>query len=397
MKVLQINTVVNSGSTGRIAEEIGELLLQNNHESLIAYGRGKGKSSSKLLKIGNKFDQYKHGLSTLLFDKHGLSSITSTRKAINEIESFKPDIIHLHNIHGYYLNYKELFDYIKSKSKPIVWTFHDAWPITGHCSYFDSVGCEKWKTHCNNCPITNHYPKSLSDRSFKNFEDKLGSYGNYDLHIVTPSKWLKTIVESSFLKNNKIIKIHNGIDIDKFKILNLKRTEQKIILGVASTWDKRKGLKDFIELSKQLNKNYSIVLIGLSKKQIKGLPNNIKGIERTESIDDLVNWYNKASFFINPTYVDNFPTTNIEALACGTPIITYDTGGSAEAIKNESEVGYVVEKGNVSRIAEIIENFSYSEDVGLKCRDSAIKHFNKIERYLDYINLYHSILKKKEI
>jgi glycosyltransferase involved in cell wall biosynthesis len=388
MRILQINTVANSGSTGRIAEEIGNVLLENGHESYIAFGRGNRPSKSQLIKIGTQTDLYHHGLATLLFDKHGLASKNATKKFIQSIEKIKPDAIGLHNIHGYYLNYPLLFQYIKEKKIPVVWTFHDCWPFTGHCSYFESVGCEKWKTHCQKCPLTGNYPKAIKDRSFDNFEDKKNAFsGVQKLKIITPSKWLAGLVKESFLKDYPVEVIHNGIDLNVFKPIKLPHPKkEKIVLGVASTWDVRKGLQDFINLRKELPSTYKIVLIGLNKKQIDGLPEGIVGIERTENVEELVEWYNKASVFVNPTYVDNFPTTNIEALACGTPVITYKTGGSPEAI--DESTGIVIEKGEINSLAENITKLSKNLAVIKACRERASLKFNAKDRYQDYLNLY---------
>jgi len=323
-----------------------------------------------------------------LFDKHGLGSTNATKAFVKKIDDIKPDAIGLHNIHGYYLNYKVLFQYIKAKQIPVLWTFHDCWPFTGHCSYFDSVNCQKWQTHCEKCPLTKSYPKALTDRSYENFEDKREAFNDVkNLKIVTPSKWLSKSVKKSFLKDYSVEVIHNGIDLYTFKPeKTIKKERKKIVLGVASTWDPRKGLDDFVELRKKIAEDYKIVLIGLSSKQVEGLPDGIKGIQRTENINELVGWYNKAAVFVNPTYVDNFPTTNIEALACGTPVITYDTGGSPEAICEET--GRVVKKGNIQALSEAIQRMEKSTDISNKCRERAVNHFNRESRYLDYLNLY---------
>jgi len=395
MRILQINTAVNSGSTGRIAEEIGKTLIKNAHDSYIAYGRGNRPSQSQLIKIGTQKDVYQHGLATLLQDKHGLASKKATKDFIKQIQEIKPDVIGLHNIHGYYLNYQILFDYIKQKQIPVIWTFHDCWPFTGHCTYFDSVDCKKWKTHCEKCPITKNYPKAFTDRSYQNFEDKRKAFnGLKNLKIITPSHWLGEVVKESFLKPYPVEVIHNGVDLEVFKPLdNVFTSKEKIVLGVASTWDKRKGLNDFIELRKKLPLDVKIVLIGLNAKQIKNLPKGITGIERTENVEELVEWYNKASVFVNPTYVDNFPTTNIEALASGTPVITYQTGGSPEAI--DSETGVVVEKGDVSGILKAIKSLDQKNQYKLskKCVERAESRFNKKYRYLDYLKIYEKMIK----
>lgn len=393
MKILQINTVVNSGSTGRIAEEIGLEIISQGHESFIAFGRGKRPSKSKLIKIGNTKDVYLHGVKTLLFDQHGLGSYKATTFLVKELDTINPDIIHLHNIHGYYLNYQVLFQYIKIKKISVVWTFHDCWPFTGHCTFFETVGCVKWKTHCEKCPLTSSYPRSFMDRSFNNFDDKKEAFLNVEnLTIVTPSNWLKNLVKQSFLKNYNIETINNGIDLQNFYPPKTKVNE-KIVLGVASTWSARKGLQDFIELRQLLAGNIKIVLIGLSNSQIKSLPENITGISKTENIEELAQWYQKATVFVNPTYSDNFPTTNLESLACGTPVITYKTGGSPESIN--SKIGAVVEQGDIRLLKDEIERFLDREDLQElmnECRSHAIKCFNKDERFKEYLSLYKRLL-----
>lgn len=389
MKILQINTVVNSGSTGRIAEEIGLEIISQGHESFIAFGRGERPSKSKLIKIGDKKDVYLHGVRTLLFDQHGLGSYNATTSLVKEIDAIKPDIIHLHNIHGYYLNYQVLFQFIKAVNIPLVWTFHDCWPFTGHCVHFEHVSCTKWLTHCEECPLSGKYPRSFVDRSFKNFDDKKEAFLNVEnLTIITPSNWLKNLVKQSFLKDYKVETINNGIDLQSFYPPKIKVNE-RIILGVASTWSNAKGLYDFIKLRKVLDDDIKIVLIGLSNSQIKSLPRNITGISRTENIEELTEWYQKASVFINPTYLDNFPSTNLEALACGTPVITYDTGGSPESIN--PKIGEVVKKGDIKALKKAIDRFLDQENLQElmnECRGHALKYFNKDERFKEYLNLY---------
>ncbi|WP_445718788.1 glycosyltransferase [Flavobacterium sp.] len=402
MRILQINTTVNSGSTGRIAEDIGKVLIAHEHESYIAYGRGNRPSKSKLLKIGTRFGVYWHGLLTLLTDRHGFGSKRATQKLIAEIEKLKPDAIGLHNIHGYYINIEILFNYIAQKNIPIIWTLHDCWAFTGHCTYFDSVSCEKWKTQCGKCPKTNMYPKSIElDNSFKNFNDKKRIFNQVqNLQIVTPSHWLKELVKESYLKH-PVTCIHNGIDLNQFR--PAKNTDylrekwqlqnKKIVLGVASIWDERKGLLDFNQLGLLLEDNYTILLIGLTQKQIDKLPENIIGISRTENTKELAIYYSMADVFVNPTYQDNFPTTNIEALACGTPVITYNTGGSPEAI--DAETGEIVEKGAIQLLKQAIEYWceNNSEDTSKKCRTRAENLFNKEDRYQEYLSIYEEILK----
>lgn len=336
MKILQINTSVNTGSTGRIAEEIGLTLLQQGHESHIAYGRGFRPSKSATIRIGKKADMYLHGLRTILLDDHGFGSAGATRQLIEKIREIKPDVIGLHNIHGYYLNIRVLFEFLKTTGIPVVWTLHDCWSFTGHCSYFDDIQCEKWKTHCAQCPKTRKYPSSLLvDNSIQNFDRKKALFtGLKDVHIVVPSDWLGGLVAESFLSGYPVKTIHNGVDTQIFRPLGdglrseLGLGNKRIVLGCASIWDKRKGLADLMELSRLLPEDHQVIAIGVTDKQIAAMPPGMMGVKRTESVEQLAAYYSMADVFVNPTYQDNFPTTNIEALACGTPVITYLTGGS---------------------------------------------------------------------
>lgn len=400
MKILQINTTVNSGSTGRIAEDIGLIASENGHESYIAYGRGDRPSKSKLIKVGTKLDTYFHGIKTIAFDRHGFGSKDATIQLIKKIESIKPDVIGLHNLHGYYLNIELLFNHLSKSNVPVLWTLFDCWAFTGHCTYFDDINCIKWLTQCSKCPKRKKYPASyFLDQSTRNFEDKKGLFNSLsNLHVVVHSQWLKDLVSQSFLKECKLHLIASGIDLDIFKpypSLHLrekhKLTNRKVLLGVANIWDGRKGLLDFIELSRLIDNSYTIVLIGLTSKQQKALPENIIAIERTENTRQLAEWYSLADIFVNPTYQDNFPTTNLEALACGTPVITYDTGGSPEAI--DEFTGSIVPKGNLEELHAGIEAIllngktQYSEF----CISRAEKLFNKNIQYGKYIDLYDSL------
>ena len=405
MKVLQINVAIKTGSTGRIVEQLGERIVAAGEQSVIAFSRKiDNTSASKMIKIGSKIDFYKHVLSTRIFDNHGFASKKSTEIFLNQIEEIKPDVIHLHNIHGYYIHVGRLFDFLAKKNIPIVWTLHDCWPFTGHCAYFDSVNCDKWKTACLKCPLKRSYPASwYIDNSRDNFIRKKSHFQKIrNMTIVTPSGWLKDLVLESFLQNNSVKVIHNGVDLSIFKpkskvsLSQYKLENKTVLLGVASIWESRKGLDDFVALSKLLSSQYQIVLVGLTAKQKAALPDAIIGIERTESLDQLVALYNAAAIYINPTYSDNFPTTNIEALACGTPVITYRTGGSPEAI--DSNTGLVVEKGAIEQLVMAVEEIGDHTDrfTTVQCRSRAEALFNKDERFDDYVALYNKVVSQNE-
>lgn len=401
MKILQINTSVNTGSTGRIAEQIGQKAIQNGHSSIIAYGKSEGGGSqSKLIKVGNRSDILFHGLKTRLFDLHGFGSKKATLTLVEKLKKINPDVIGLHNLHGYYLNIEVFFNYLKESQKPVVWTFHDCWPFTGHCTFFDSVGCEKWIDGCFDCPKTRMYPASYGlDNSKRNYARKKELFNGLDkLQIITPSRWLANLAEKSFLNEYTVKVIHNGVDIDMFKPdvsdlpASLKLRGKKIVLGVASTWDRRKGLEDFLKLNKVLSNDYRIILVGLDENQLKDLPSGITGIARTENVQQLAALYGMADVFVNPTWQDNFPTTNIEALACGTPVITYNTGGSPEAV--DKQTGIVVGQGDTDALKAAIKEITQKDksEYRQKCRQRALNYFNKEERFQDYLDLYERML-----
>lgn len=402
MKVLQINATVKSGSTGRIADEIGNILLDNGHESYIAYGRGNSDSNSTLIKIGNISDIYAHGIYTLAMDRHGFGSTRATKNLIDNIYKLKPDIVVLHNLHGYYLNIELLFNFLKSTMIPVVWTLHDCWAFTGHCSYFEDIDCSKWKKQCQNCPKYSRYPSSWVDNSYENYIEKKRIFNSISqMQIICYSNWLGNLVRTSFLKNYDLVVTPSGINLDIFKptISSLREEynlmNQKVILGCANIWSIRKGYQDFIKLSKDLPSEYKIVMIGLNKTELKGLPENIIGLERTESIEELSQWYSLAFVFLNPTSQDNFPTSNIESLACGTPVITYNTGGSPESI--DEKTGFIIDKGDISGILDKIEDLSKLNyaDVSQACRKRAEQLYDKNDRYLDYLKIFEKMLSQR--
>jgi len=403
MKLFQINTTVNSGSHGRIAEEIGLTAIEAGYESYIAAAYTSTKSQSEVIKTGNFFDRHLHGAITRLSDRHGFGSTFSTKLLIKKIERIKPDIFHIHNIHGYYLNVEILFNYLKKTNVPVIWTFHDCWPFTGHCSHFERANCYKWQSGCYHCPNKHGYPASwLIDNSRKNFRQKKELFtGLKKMVLIAPCRWMEGHLRNSFLSGYEIRVIYNGIDIKKFRPFDSAGVRKKYvlnnkyILGVASTWTKRKGLDDFIKLRRLIDRDIDIVLAGLNRRQCKSLPEGITGIMRTENIDELAALYSGAEVFVNPTYVDNFPSVNLEALACGTPVITYNTGGSPEAI--DERTGRVVDKGDIEKLAEEIHYILIygKQNYSANCRNRAEEHFDKNILFPKYISLYNDLLKEE--
>lgn len=398
--IVQINVTANWGSHGKIAEDIGKMVTNRNWRSIIAYGRYSNPSQNEVIRIGTDNSIRWHGLESRLFDNHGRASRLATRSFIHELEAIRPDLIHLHNIHGYYLNYQILFDYLSNRDIPVVWTLHDCWPFTGHCAYFDYVECDRWKSRCYApCPGKSEYPKScLFDSSSKNYTNKKRLFNSVkNLTIVPVSQWLGDMVKLSFLNKYPIHVIKNGIDLNTFNPSPSSDVRNKYnigdnqyILGVASIWERRKGFDDFIKLAHELPKDIKIVLVGLDKCKLNIARNNgIIGIPRTENVKELVSLYSGADIFLNLTFEDNYPTTNLEAMACGTPVITYKTGGSPEAVTEET--GWVVEKGDVDAVAKIITNEDWKNKSNA-CRKRAEDCFDKNRCFEEYIKLYEGLL-----
>ena len=355
MKILIINEVCGHTSTGRISAELAEKLEKERNEVKIAFGRDgyvPERYQRFAHRIGSDKDVKMHALLTRLTDKHGLGSKRATKEFLKWAEEYDPDMVWLHNLHGYYINYESLFEWIKKRPEmKVKWTLHDCWVYTGHCVFYSYQGCERWKTRCHNCPQKKKYPSSiLIDNSKSNYERKKATFqGVKDLEIITPSNWLADQVKQSFLKDYPITVVHNEIDKTKFKPTPSDLRERfgiqnkKIILGVANVWEERKGLNDFIELSKMLDEKYVIVLVGLSDKQIKALPDGIIGIQKTNDVTELAGIYTTADYFVNPSREETFGMTALEAAACGTKSIVYK-GTACEEIAEEYG-GIAVEQG----------------------------------------------------
>ena len=394
-KLVQINSVCN-GSTGKIMGEIQRLANSKGFETLSLYGRRKPFKDLNCYNFGSKVSTILHGGLTLLFNNHGMYSYFVTKRLVRKLKKINPDIIQLHNIHGYYLNYKILFNYLKKDfNGKIFWTLHDCWTFTGHCAHFDYIKCNKWQKQCYNCPQIRKYPTSLFlDTSKAEYKRKKECFnGVKDLTLITPSNWLKDLVTLSYLKDYQQEVINNGIDLNVFKSsidISIKDkynipVDKKIILGVSSVWNKMKGLDDFVRLSNDIKNDMQIVLVGLTDKQIKNIPRNIIAIRRTDNQKDLVKLYSLADVFVNPTLEDTYPTVNLEAIACGVPVVTYDTGGCKEQISDTT--GYVCK--NYDELLDKI-NYCINNDYKNKIFDNKkiIYNFDSKKCYEKYIKLY---------
>lgn len=406
---MQINPVLRmSTSTGRIMQEIGDLAMQHGWESYIAYSRGRDgvpDCTSQLIPIGNRWSVAWHGVVTRLLDRHGLASTQATKDFIRQVDDLKPDVIHIHNLHGYFLNYRLLFDYLSRQSVPVIWTVHDCWLYTGHCYYYSARGCNAWQTGCGYCPQQREFPASwLTDRSARNYIDKQRAFTSlpYErLTLVPVSAWMAGEMEHSFLKDCRMRVIHNGIDTEVFApqdgrdlLAHYGLEGKHILLGVASIWSREKGLEDFIRMAPLLHEDERIVLVGIDDRTARRLPAGIIPIRRTANVHQLAELYSAATAFVNATWQDNYPTVNLEAIACGTPVVTYRTGGSTESITPAT--GMVVEQGDIEAMLAAVRQIEAQGKghYSALCREYALAHFRKEDRYMDYLRLYDEVMQR---
>lgn len=392
-KLIQINCDTALYSCGKICEDISIVAQSQGWDTYVAYGRERKDGVNKEIKVGKMWNVYEHYLEHRIFDNEGLASRQPTRNLIKKIIELKPDIVQLHDIHDHWLNYRLLFEYLLTTDIQVVWTLHDCWSFTGGCFYYDLENCDRWKTKCEKCPQKRGFLYDQTERQFgirKSLFEKINN-----LTLVSVSDWLADSARMSMLKDKRIETIHNGVNLSLFKPTSTPRKHDGVfeIIGVAAVWDRRKGLEDFIKLRGMLPNSYHITLVGLKKEQINKLPQGITGIEKTFNVQDLVDLYSYADVFLNPTYSDNFPTTNIEALACGTPVITYKTGGSPEAINEKT--GVVIKQGDVDSLAETIKNMSVHPLSSEECRKRAELYFNKDNCFKHYLNLYNDLISQK--
>lgn len=400
-KLFQINVTANWGSTGKIAEQIGVYAQKNGWESYIAYGRYANPSTSHLIKIGNKLDTYLHFAEQSIFDNEGLCSRNPTQELIQQIRKIQPDIVHLHNIHDHYLNYQLLFNYLNHIDIKVVWTFHDFWAITGHCMHFVSKGCNRYETKCYDCPMNKVYPKSLLDRSQKNYLLKKELFSACrNLTIVPVSEWVGEIISKSFLKDKPIKVIPNGIDINLFKPTPLesyhnnevkRKVEGKfVILSVASQWEYDKGLDDYIRMSKILADDEIIVLVGISENIKKKLPNNILGINRTSNYEELAALYTRANVVTILSSAETFGLTIVEGFSCGTPAVVYNNTAPPALITPTT--GLVVPNKDYrtaySAIQELKQRPLNPDDI----MKHAANNFDKDKCCEKYLRLYNSLI-----
>lgn len=391
MKVLFINTVYGKGSTGRIIADLGRMLEENGHEYKVAYGRGDNSNDPHCYRIGNNLGVYIHAGLSRITDRSGFYSTGSTKKLIKFIKEYNPDIIHLHNLHGYYLNVEVLFNYLADEFKGrVIWTLHDCWAFTGHCVHFTYAKCDKWKTHCRNCPQKKEYPSSIVfDRSLKNYNIKKRLFNRVKkIEIITVSKWLEETVRQSFLSKNKVKTIYNGIDTDRFHYVSnnvkreLKIENKKMIFLVSDGWNDQKGYSKVLDVAEKAPSDWRFVMVGLTEKQLKKLPENIIGFERIWNQDKLIEFYSAADVFFNPSLEETFGLVTAEAIACGTPAVVMNSTSSPEIV-------YTEKNGKVLDVNLSCEKITREiETAFIKKNKTDIFMFSTVEFLKKYMELY---------
>lgn len=406
-KLIQINTGVNIGSTGRLAEDIGNVAMSSGMTSYIAYGRDHRHSQSNEIKIGNRLSVLSDVLMTRLFDRHGHGAYWATKAFLRKLDLIEPDVIHLHNIHGYYLNYPLLFKYIAERDIPVIWSLHDCWCMTGHCSHFVRINCQKWMTGCFDCPLITRYPNSwFADASRRNYNEKKKLFNAVPRLIMAPtSEWLGGLLRKSFLGDKEIHVIPDGIDTTVFSPQIEKGGEIRkrlglegkfVILATGTVWEDYKGIPEYRKLRKTLPSDYAIVFVGMSAKDIERHKDSCEGIimqPRTESLAELAAYYSMADCVMSLSRMESFGLTPIEGYACGTPAIVNNATALPELITEKT--GFVVNSNDIDDIkAKVLLMKKQGKDYySQACRDLAISQYSKEFAYGKYLNLYSRFIK----
>ena len=403
MRVAHIN--VHSGlSTGRIATDICRVLAELGHRGLVCYSRGYPPEGVPGQRIGSRADMLLHILGARLFDRAGFFSRAATRRLIRQLSRYQPDVVHLHNLHGYYLDIRTLFDWLGKAGIPVVWTLHDCWPFTGHCAYYAMARCDRFREGCGHCPQKHAYPQSvLLDQSRRNWLDKRRAIEQVpNLTLVAPSVWLGREVKRSFLHRREVCVIPSGLDLDAFRPCDepelirdiVKRYslaelgDKKMLLSVASTWEPRKGLDDLIALSEQLGDGMMVVVLGLSHAQCGDLPVSMLGIPRTQSLRELRALYTTADVCLSLSHEETQGMTLLEALACGTQVLCYDATALPEIVT--PDVGEVVPEGDIGAVAEACARLCESPKAPEACKARAAQ-FEKRRQFAKYVGLYEEV------
>lgn len=394
MKVLFVNLVYAVGSTGKIITDMMEVLKRSGHDARALYGAGEKSDDPDAVRVSGKPGYYFHNAVSRFTDHAGLYSWAATRKLIREIRAFSPDVIHLHTLHGFYVNYEMLFRFLKQAGVPVIWTLHDCWAFTGHCTHFSQANCTQWQTLCRDCRLLCRYPHCYGrgDVTRNYLRKKAAFTGVTNLTLTTPSQWLADQAAHSFLRDYPCVVVPNGIDRAVFRpqpsglraAYHLQ--DKKIVLGVANAWNARKGLPDMLALAEWLGAAYQVVLIGLTERQLPHIPPNVLGLLRTADRTELARWYTAADVFVNPTYDETFGLTTVEAQACGTPAVVYATDGCPETLLTEDSV--LVAQGDREALVRAVREVAQR---GARVDDHAADRLDKDRAYEKYVRLYERV------
>lgn len=395
---MMINTVCGTGSTGRICSQIAESLVKQEHIVKIGYGRHHDQIPDSYLpyalQIGNTASVIYHAWMTRWTDHHGFYSKKATKQFLRYVDAFGPDIIHLHNLHGYYIHIGLLFEYLKAHPIPVVWTLHDCWAFTGHCAAYTFAQCSRWQSQCYDCPQKKRYPQSwFKDNSKQNWLEKRSLFTSLDhMILVTPSQWLSNEIKQSFLNVYPVEVIRNGIDLNIFRKPNdpiMRKSKKKIALSVASQWNKYKGLDDLVDISKKLENDWELVVIGLTKRQKNMFPPQVICIEKIREPNELANWYAMADVYINTSYEEAMGMTTVEALASGTPVICYRSTAIPEFV--DSMCGIVIDPGDTDAL---VKNLNHAACLKFNFNVDNIAHpYSHEVMCRSYLELYEEMLK----
>lgn len=399
-RLLLINVALNWGSTGKIVEGIGKLAISKGWDVYVGHGaRYKSISVLKDVQVSSKVGEIIHYIESSLFDAQGLGSRCETKRFLKQLDLIKPDLIHIHNIHGCFLNYPLLFKYIQSHKIPTIWTFHDCWPMTGHCVHFDKSKCTQWQSACLRCPQLRDFPSSfLLDRSHRNFVLKKTLFTSLEkFQITTVSSWLKNVATLSYLSKYTISIVPNGVNTEMFRPTESKIRQRyglenkKVLLAVASGFGERKGLNEYVALASKLSPEYQLLLVGVSKSDKKVLPNSIITINKANGAEELAAYYTTADVLLSLSYEETFGMTIVEAMACGTPAIVYDNTAQPELIT--AETGKVVPTGDLDSLIEAIEDICSKpkDEYSNACRSHSLEYDEKVS-YQKYMNIYDSVI-----
>lgn len=398
--LFQINATANRGAIGKITEIIGEEAISRGWESYIAYGRDACDSASRLIRIGSRLNPYLHYASQRVLDNEGLCSGRATARLIERIKAIRPDIIQLHDLHDHYLNYRLLFEFLNSTDIPVVWTMHDFWAVTGHCMYFVSRNCDRFKTGCHDCPMRGEYPKTFFNRSAQNYRLKKQLFGaNGNLHVVAVSRWVADQLRESFLGDRPIHVIANGVDTEAFRPCDDPQISSMfpgkfVILAAASQWNERKGTKHYLRMSEMLADDEIIVLVGLNPRFAKGLPHNIIAVPHTTDTGKLAALYSRADVVTVMSAAETFGMTIVEAYACGTPVVVFDNSAPPSLVTADPPSGSVAENQNVESVCAAVKKIKQagSGSFGRHCRELALRKYDKTICSGRYLSLYESLL-----